>query len=333
MRTASGGVLLPDYRWGFGLAGLGMLLGVVIFQLFQGTLGDKGLPPEHRKSPVWFLVVLGGCALVTPCIFFLLSNKTVAGYILLSLAIGMLLWFLSLAFKLIAQGDRAGGQRMFAFLLLLFANMIFWASFEQAGNSLNFFARDHVADPSWWNFEWFQSVNAVFIIMFGPVFAVMWVALARAGRNPSIPRKFGLGLVQVGLGFLVCNWAIAMAGPDFRTPFGMLFFVYFLHTMGELCISPVGLSMVTKLAPAHMTGVAMGAWFLSISCGNYLAGIMSSIAGSLDEEKLEKGLITGGDALAAYSSAYSTIAWFAIAAGVVYLLFSKPIDKLMHGIK
>ncbi|MCC6783820.1 MAG: peptide MFS transporter [Planctomycetes bacterium] len=330
----SGLVLLPDYRWGFGMAGAGMLLGILTFRFFQRGLGDKGLTPENRQGAKWLLCVLAGCAVTAPCVHFLLSRKDIGGYILLILAIGMLLWFVSLGIKMSAAGDRAGGQRMYAFLLLLFANMIFWACFEQAGNSLNFFARDHVSNPGWWDFEYFQSVNAVYIILLGPVFAWLWVKLAAQDRNPSIPRKFGLGLVQVGLGFVVCNLAISMAGPEFRTPFLMLFLVYLFHTTGELCISPVGLSMVTKLAPSHMTGVAMGAWFLSISCGNYLAGVISAIAGgALDEDKLDKGQIVGADALAAYSSTYAGIAWFAIVAGALYLLLAKPMNRLMHGIK
>ncbi|MBI5852632.1 MAG: peptide MFS transporter [Planctomycetes bacterium] len=325
----SGMILLPDYRWGFGMAGAGMLLGLVTFLLFRRTLGDKGLVPANRTSPVWFCAVLAGCAAATPGVYFLLARDDIATKLLLVLAGGMVSWFVTLGIKLIRAGDRAGGQRLFAFILLLAANALFWASFEQAGNSLNFFARDHVSNPGWWKFTYFQSVNSGFIVLLGPVFAVLWVVLSRIGRNPSIPAKFGLALVQVGLGFLICNWAITMAGPDFRTPFVMLFLVYFIHTTGELCISPVGLSMVTKLAPAHMTGVAMGAWFLSIACGNNLAGILSSQAVGA----LEKGEVTGASALAAYTTTYTSIAWFAIGAGALYFLLSKPMNKLMHGIK
>jgi POT family proton-dependent oligopeptide transporter len=206
----SGMIVLPDYRWGFGIAGAGMVLGLVTFLGFRGLLGDKGLAPEHRRGVASIVLVLVGCAITTPGVYFLLARDDIATQLLMVLAGAMVAWFAWLGVKLIGTGDRAGGQRLFAFILLLLANTMFWAVFEQAGNSLNFFARDHVSNPSWWKFEWFQSVNSTFIILLGPVFAAMWVFLSRIGRNPSIPGKFGLALVQVGIGIRAPRRAAAI---------------------------------------------------------------------------------------------------------------------------
>ncbi len=331
--TEAGMASLPDYRWGFGLAGIGMLIGLVTFWFGQGTLGDKGLPPAHRKGLAPIGITLLGCAAIAPLVKMMLDEKDVTKWILVALSLVVLGIIAYTAMKEFGAGNKAVGQRMIVLIILLFANMVFWSSFEQAGNSLNFFARDHVNNPDWFSFENFQSVNPVYIILLGPVFAWLWVKLDKANVNPSIPAKFGLGLIQVGLGFGIAVMAIGMAGDDYRTPFVLMFVVYLLHTMGELCLSPVGLSMVTKLAPASMTGFVMGAWFLSIAMANLVAGMISSMAASLDEDKLEAGLITGGDALEAYSGAYGFLLWYSIGVGVLLLVFAKPLNKLMNGIK
>lgn len=329
----AGVATLADYRWGFGLAGAGMLLGVLTFWFGQHRLGDKGLAPAGTNQRLNMTYVVLGCAVLVPGVYLLIANREVVGYILGGLALAIVGYIVSTALKMFKEGDKVGGQRMFALIILLLANTVFWSCFEQAGNSLNFFARDHVSNPSWFLFEWFQSVNPAYIVMFGSVFAWLWLWLAKKNLNPSIPTKFGLGLVQVGLGFGVCLWAISMAGDDFRTPFVLMFLLYFLHTTGELCLSPVGLSMVTKLAPPRMTGLIMGAWFLSIACANFVAGLLSALAGSIDEDALEAGSIPKDEALAAYGDTYQLIFWYAIGAGCLLLLFSKPINKLMHGIK
>ena len=321
------GVVVPDYRWGFGMAGAGMLLGLVTFLIGGGLLKGEGGPPKDRNPMTALTVVVVGCAATVPAIFFLLSNKEVAFYLLLTLAAGVVGYLLYTGVTL----GKVVRQRITALIVLLFANALFWACFEQAGNSLNFFAQNHVGNREvlgvTFLFEWFQSVNPVYIVLFGPVFAWLWVWLARRKLNPSIPTKFGLGLVQVGLGFGVILLAIDWFESRSLAMFVQLFLVYFLHTTAELCISPVGLSMVTKLAPAHITGLVMGAWFLSISMGNYVAGMFSAIAGSAVSVEGE------GAPLSGYTSAFQPIFWMAIIAGVALLVLSRPLNKLMHGIK
>ena len=330
---AAGVASLPDYRWGFGLAGFGMLIGLLTFYVGQHRLGDKGLPPQGREGALPIAGVLVGCAVLVPGVYFLIANREVAGYILGGLALAMVSYIVLTALRLIREGDRPGGHRMFALIILLVANTVFWSCFEQAGNSLNFFARDHVNNPSWFLPEWFQSVNPIYIVLLAPVFAWLWLWLDKRKLNPSIPVKFGLALVQVGLGFGVCLLAISTADPDYRTVFILMFLLYFLHTTGELCLSPVGLSMVTKLAPPNMTGLIMGAWFLSIACANFVAGLLSALAGTLDQAALAAGEIPRDAALNAYQSTFELILWYALGSGALLLIFAKPINKLMHGIK
>jgi POT family proton-dependent oligopeptide transporter len=334
--VAQGFAELPDYRWGFLLAGIGMVLGLVTFWIGRGKLAGQGLPPAGREGMGSFLVVALGCAALTPLVFLLIDNKRIAGYILLSLAGGVTLYLLAFAMSCFREKDRVGGQRIFALLALLLANTVFWSAFEQAGNSLNFFARDYVHmitlpfSEKKFDFEWFQSVNSLFIILLGPVFAWTWLWLDQRRRNPSIPVKFSIGVIGVGLGFGVLMLAMQSVGMEGKVSFWSLVVLYMVHTCGELCISPVGLSMVTKLAPARMTGLVMGAWFLSISCANFLAGRISEYAATIDEKQAEAA---GGVPMANYYPAYEFLLYYTLAVGGLYLLISKPLNRWMHGIK
>jgi len=318
----------PDYRYGFMAAGIGMLLGLVAFGAGAKHLRGHGLPPAGREGMGSIIQVTIGCIVCVPLIYFLLSKKDLVGYSLLALGAGIVAYLLYIAF----QGDRVIRHRMFALLLLLLCNIAFWASFEQAGNSLNFFAQNHIIDlqlGSWvMPFEWFQSVNAIFIVALGPIFSAMWVWLDRSNLNPSIPLKFGLGLLQVGLGFMLLLAGIGGADAQGQVPWTFLTGLYLIHTTGELCISPVGLSMVTKLAPPQITGMVMGAWFVSIALANYAAGLFSKIAG-----EASVGATGGVEALGGYQSAFVPIVWMTMIVGGLLALFSPLVNKLMHGVK
>jgi POT family proton-dependent oligopeptide transporter len=319
----------PDYRYGFALAGAGMLLGLVCFGLFTRVLGDKGLPPQGKEGPGSVVAVTIGGLVVAPIIYLLLAlSEEVVGYILYAsfAAVGAML--LSVAFK----EEREVRQRMFVLLLLLVLNAVFWMGFEQAGNSLNFFAKKQL-DPltiGAWSMpaEWWQSVNAVFIVVLGPIFAAMWVALDRRNLNPTIPTKFGIGFLGMGLGFVIINLGIHGASAAGMVPWFFLLGLYFVHTVGELCISPVGLSMVTKLAPGRMTGMVMGAWFISIATGNFLAGKVSSLAAAAADK--------APDALGkvnAYGDVFQYMVWMGVGLGLVVIVTSKLINRGMHGVK
>ena len=320
----------PDYRYGFMAAGVGMVLGIFVFWRGFGTLGDKGLPPAGREGMGDTVKVAIGCLCTVPVIYSLMNAKEIAGYAMMTLMVGIFAYLLYVGMK----SDTAGRQRIYALILLLLCNIVFWASFEQAGNSLNFFARDHInaltlgkwAMP----FEWFQSVNAIFIVGLGPVFAWLWVWLDRRGANPSIPFKFGIGLVQVGLGFMLLLASFKGADAAGRVPYYMLTGLYLIHTTGELCVSPVGLSMITKLAPPSITGLVMGGWFLSIANANYAAGWISSLAGQSEVGESTKG---GVEALSNYTAAFTPIIWMSIGVGGALLLSSRLVNKLMHGVK
>jgi POT family proton-dependent oligopeptide transporter len=237
-----------------------------------------------------------------------------------------------------AHGNKVQVHRYIAMMILFLANACFWALFEQAGSSLNFFAREF-ATPMYGSMEtWqaggfgiFQSLNPLYILLFAPLFAMLWPKLEKMGMNPSIPRKFALGLIQVALGFYVLVWAISnMQNAAGLVPWIFLAFCYLLHTTGELCLSPIGLSMVTKLADEHEVGLAMGGWFLSIAMAQYLAGLIAAIAsgGSAGAH----GAMVAAD-INQYSGVYMQLFWIGLIFGIVYLILAPAINKLMHGVK
>lgn len=320
---------VSDYRYGFMTAGAGMLLGLVCFLFSTRHLEGHGLPPEEKKGigPI-IKVVLGGLV-VAPIIYVLLSvQEDVVGYILYAC-------FLSIAGFLlyVARGEeRVGRQQMYVLIILLLLNCVFWMGFEQAGNSLNFFAKNQLVPLSVgsWTMpaEWWQSVNALLIVALGPVFSWLWVFLDKRGMNPSIPAKFGLGFLGMGLGFLLINMGIKGANTAGLVMWYFLFGLYLIHTLGELCLSPVGLSMVTKLAPGRMTGMVMGAWFISIATGNFLAGKISTVAAN-------KAAATA-DAVGkvnAYADVFGSMVMLGCGVGIAVFILSRYMQRWMHGVK
>lgn len=324
------GLTVPDYRYGFMLAGIGMLLGLLVFGFGRGPLRGKGDVPANRGVGTWLGVVLG-CAVCVPLMYSLLRKKEEVGTALGILGAAITLYLLFFALK----SEKVVRDRILALLILLVCNVAFWASFEQAGNSLNVFADHHIRHLHIDFVDWtmlaedFQSVNAIAIVLLGPVFAAMWIKLDRLGANPSIPAKFGLALIQVGLGFGLLLLGMQSADDAGTIPWTWLVGLYLIHTSGELCLSPVGLSMVTKLAPERMVGMVMGAWFVSIACANYGAGLFSKIAGSVEIPDDAKG----ASALAGYVEAFTPILWMSVSLGVMLFVCSRLVNRLMHGVK
>jgi len=244
------------------------------------------------------------------------------------------IWFVT---RQMRSGNKVQVHRYIAMMILFLANACFWALFEQAGSSLNFFAREYstpmLGSMETWQaggFGVFQSLNPLYILLFAPLFAMLWPKLEKMGKNPSIPRKFALGLIQVSLGFLVLVWAISnMQNAAGLVPWIFLAFCYLLHTTGELCLSPIGLSMVTKLADEHEVGLAMGGWFLSIAMAQYIAGIIASIAsgGNGGHGEMTAASITQ------YADVYMQLFYLGLGFGIIYLIFAPLINKLMHGVK
>lgn len=315
---------VQNYKAVFIASGIGMLLALAWLWMGRGQLQGVGEPPKDRNGTTMMLYTMVGAALMVPLVYLLLS-KVGAG--ILQWVLGGL--FVILAVMLLAEAAREGSvqrDKVIAMLTLFVFNVLFWCFFEQAGSSFNFLA-DKIVDRNFsgWEFPvgWFQSVNPAAIVLLAPLAALIWTWMSRRNAEPSIPRKFGLGLLGNALGFLVLMYALTnLVMPDGRIPFWPLALCYVLQTMGELCLSPIGLSMVTKLAPVRYVGLAMGGWFLSISTGNNLSGIF---AGSVSGEK--------GMTVASALEGFTFSFYLLLGAGILLFLIAPLINKLMHGVK
>jgi POT family proton-dependent oligopeptide transporter len=225
---------------------------------------------------------------------------------------------------------------MIALTIMMVINIIFWAAFEQAGTSLTLFADGNVNRYIGF-IDWemppamTQFFNPFFIITFGSLFSWMWIKLDAMGKNPSIPMKFSYGILQLGAGFLVTLIGMQFVNDNFQVPLLTLVFLYMLHTTGELFLSPIGLSMVTKLAPKNIAGTAMGGWFLSFAMANYLAGAIATLTGG-EGHGGEAAVLTPQEGLDTYIDTFSTLGFVLIGFAVLIALLSKPLNKLMHGV-
>jgi proton-dependent oligopeptide transporter, POT family len=324
------------WKYGFGLAGFGMLAGLFTFLWGQKYLYGKAEPRDPAllsKSAagpisVEALIYILGLLAVIPMWFLVGQHDLVTT----TLSIGAPLIFLAM---FIWVGTRLSGHersRMFVALILIIFSVLFWTLFEQAGSSLTLYA-DQNTDLSVFglfsiNAGQTQLFNPGLIVLLGPVFAGAWAWLARRNREPSTAAKFGLGIIQVGLGFLVLVFGIEhFVGPDFRVPLIWLFLAYLLHTTGELCLSPVGLSMITRLSVAKVVGLMMGVWFLSSALAHTLAGL---IAQETSTDTVAGVVKDAAEQLASYQSVFGTIGWVGVGIGVVLVLLSPVLTRMMH---
>ncbi len=312
----------PAYKYVFITAGIGMVISMIWFWFGRDQLKGVGAPPPEAVGMQRVFMVIGGALLVIPGVYFLLSMGAAKLQWLLSAM------FIGLSAMLLVEGVKNGGaarDKVIAMLIIFAFNILFWMFFEQAGSSFTFLAENIVNRKFGdWIFPtgWFQSVNAIAIIALAPIIAWIWVKLGKS--NPSIPRKFGLGLIFNGLAFLLLMFALSklVDADSMKIPFWTLFMVYVIQSVGELCLSPIGLSMVTKLAPIRLVGLGMGGWFLSTGIGNNLSGIFASHVSG-------EGGMTTGSALSGYTFGF----WSLLIAGVVLFLIAPLIQKLMHGVK
>ena len=320
-----------SWHYGFAPAGVGMLLGLLQFKLTAKHLGTAGLLP-HREggegsdraaAKGWRYVGAGVAvlALVVGLIFAgviridpqTLAHKTT--YVIVGIAVA---YFIGIfAFGKLAQTEK---KQMSVIIILLVCAVVFFAGFEQAGSSLNLFAKNHTDRMlSLFNYEipagWFQTLNPVFIVTLAPAFAVLWVRLARRNLDPSTPLKFAFALLLLALGFLVMVFAARVVATGNKALPYWLILTYLVHTFGEICLSPVGLSAVTKLAPARFVGQMLGLWFLATSLGNLIAGLF---AGELSAEAVDQ-----------MPRLFLRMVLISAAAGVVLVLLVRPIKKLM----
>ena len=327
--------IVHGWRYGFGLAGIGMLFGLLIFIRYNSMLEGKSEPPSTeklRQTVVWFINVEWLCYLsgvgIVGLSMFLVMNEELVGGILGPLGVLMFIFMVGHALISLKGAERS---RMLAAMYFILAQIPFWALFEQAGSSLNLFTArlvDRVILG--WSVPGpvFQSLNAGFIFLFAPLMAWLWIGLAKKNLNPSTPVKFSLGVAMAGLGFLVLVAGMKGSGTAALTPVLFIFLIYWIHTIGELMVSPVGLSVVTKLAPANMVGMTMGAWFLYSGISNFLAGI---IARSTGAETIGGQITNVAVAKAGYIEVYSQVGFIAIGIAVAMLIVSPLVSKMMHG--
>ncbi|MEE9269491.1 MAG: peptide MFS transporter [Candidatus Krumholzibacteria bacterium] len=313
-----------NWHYGFGAAGVGMVLGLIQYKHGYKHLFDVGLPPddgpeklaEAKTKLIRAVGILLGIAAVMAIVrltgvwAYTLEGfaKALGGFVIL-LAVAYFLYVLALGHL-----NTEEKKRVIVIFLLFIGAALFWSGFEQAGSSMNLFA-EQLTNRTVFGWEapasWLQSVNPLFIIILAPVFGWLWVTLA--SRDPSIPVKFGLGLALLGVGFLVMAWGASYttSGEGNVSPMWLVV-TYFLHTTGELCLSPVGLSSITKLSPKHLVGQMMGIWFMGAALGNLFAGLIGGQFETLPLPKL-----------------FMAVALTAAGAGILFLLFSKPIRKLI----
>jgi len=325
--TIIAGYLGQTYGWryGFGAAGIGMLLGLLVFIGFRPLLQGKGESPDPARlnQPVagikfeWLLYGIGLAAIVG--IWGLIQYQGFYGWVLLVMGVLLLAYVLKEGFKL----DKHGRDRIFAIIFLIALQPVFWALFEQAGGSLNLYT-DRYVDRTMLGAEvpasLFQSINPFYIIVLGPVFAWLWTSLGRRGIEPSTPMKFGLALLQVGFSFLVLVWGAQTVGVAAMTPVIFIFLIYLFQTTGELCLSPVGLSAMNRLAPRFMASLIMGAWFFATAGGNFLAGVIGHATGGEDGNMSKEATL----------DIYSTIGWITIGIGVAVMVVAPFVKRLMH---
>jgi POT family proton-dependent oligopeptide transporter len=318
-----------NWHYGFGAAGVGMVLGLIQYRWTLGYLGGAGRRPVRRfedanaerrsrtRGWTWLaaglalfglLIALGyGGLIVYPPVQLALWS----GFVILALGVGFLAW---VYFR--GRLDARERRRLIALAILFLVQVLFWAGYEQAGSNFNLFAERYTELSIFgWGFpaSWFQSENSLLIIVLAPFFAWLWIGLGRRNLDPSTPLKFALGLVFVGFGFLVMTGAALIVVAGHKVLPTWLALTYLLHTIGELCLSPVGLSATTKLAPRRFGGRMMGTWFLFLALGELLAGL---IAGRFSAKEVSD-----------MPHIYLAIAAVTIAVGILLALFSRLIQR------
>jgi len=363
------GLLGVTVGWwaGFGLAGVGMLAGFVVFVLGKPWLMGKGEPPEpkalkakvlgpiDREMVIYILSLVGVVG-----VFFLVQRNPVVGAALIAgivASLGYILWFM------FAKCGKEERERLALAVFLIFGAVVFWTLFEQAGSSLSLFAAtnvqlDLVKAPIQWfggavtlatseqlvaagidkastfwintsfNAPQTQALNAGWILIFAPVFAFLWTWLGKRGRDLNPVVKFGLALLQVGAGFLVLQIGATFADGAFRMPLVFLVVMYMLHTTGELCMSPVGLSQMTKLSPPSVVSFMMAVWFMAVAIAQYVGGM---IAGLTTTETVGGQVLDPAAALATSLKVFNVIGLASIGIGILFLVLSPWLKKWSHG--
>lgn len=347
------------WHYGFGLAGVGMLFGLGVFLWGQRRLAGIAEPPNiaHLREPVWLGLsreagVYLGAALAAMVAWQLLEHGAWVGRLLSLIGVVVTLGLVAYLLRLV---DRVERDRLGVALVLTLFSVVFWAFFEQAGSSLNLFADRNVdrqlseplvriigaivgifggAVAREVPASIFQAVNPVYILLLAPLFGRLWVGLGRRGWEPSMPLKFGLGILQLGLGFAALWFGARQASADGVVAVGWLLLGYWLHTTGELCLSPIGLSMVTKLSPPKIVGLMMGTWFLSSSFAQYTGGLIAALTGVHAEgEGAGSTVPPPSVTVHVYADVFGKVAVVALLVGLVLMLVSPTLARRTHGVR
>lgn len=322
--------IVYGWAWGFGLAGIGMLFGLVVFHFGQSWLEGVAHPPAPEKLKQKLFGVISvelacyssALVVIAVCMSLLMMPAYIT-FIASGVGVAMFLFFIGYSFLRLEGVARS---RMWAALYFAVAQIPFWSLFEQAGSSLTL-VTSRLVDTN--IFGWqvptpvFQSLNAGFIFLFAPLVAWLWVWLSKKGWEPSTPVKFAIGVFGAGLGYLVLVGGMSSVGAAALTPVFFIFAIYWVHTMAELMLSPVGLSAMTKLAPASLVGLFMAAWFVYSGLGNAMSGVIAAAAGA---ETVGGQIVDVAGAKANYIQVFSSIGYIGMMIGFVMLLFA-PIVK------
>ncbi len=322
------------WHYGFAAAGVGMLFGLIQFKLSAKRLGTAGLTPTlDRSDPEdrrkmrngWrivgasLVVAILGIALLMTGIVQVNPQALAEKATVLIAAVAGLYFFILLTFGDLTTVEK---KRVVVIIILFLASAMFWAGFEQAGSSLNLFA-ERYTDRMIGSFEipagWFQTLNPTFIILLAPVYSALWVGLARRQLDPSTPAKFAIGLVLLGVGFAIMIGAAELVVAGNKVLPTWLIFTFLLHTMGELALSPVGLSAMTKLAPKRYCGQMMGIWFVSSALGLIVAGIL---AGEFRADSIDT-----------MPALYLQIVLTTAGSGLLLAVFARPIRRLIGDVR
>jgi POT family proton-dependent oligopeptide transporter len=336
--TIATGALNEAFGWwaGFGAAGIGMLAGLLVFGIGKPWLEGKGEPPnpERLAKPVigpinteW-LIYIGGI-LGVGAIWLVVQNHHLVEQVLPWASVVMLVY---LVYFMMTQCTWVESQRLILAIVLIASSAVFWTLFEQAGSSLNQFAQRHtvltvggvtLSSPQ------VQSFNAGMILVLAPIFALLWAVLGRLNLDPNPALKFGLALLQAGAGFYVLVWGASFVDDSFRVPLFVLALTYLLHTTGELCISPVGLSQMTKLAPSVLISTVMATWFLASSIAHIFAGFLAKMTAATT---VAGHVLDPSKAFVTYMTTFEFIGQIGLAAGAVLIILSPILRYLAHDV-
>jgi POT family proton-dependent oligopeptide transporter len=326
-------------HWGFTLAGFGMLTGLFIFLSAQkkfaaiadppnpANLRSRLLPGINKEMAIYL-----GAAVVLAFTWKLIQMTDVVGWLLVILGGGVFLGVIIYS----VRHERITRHRLWVALGLTAVSVVFWAFFEQAGSSLNLFA-DRNVDKVVMGVEVpapvMQAINPIFIILLGPFFAWLWVFLDTRRMNPTIPMKFGLGIIQLGLGFGALYYGAYVSQTDGIVGLYWLVIGYLLHTTGELCLSPVGLSMISKLAPPRMGAMMMGTWYLAVAFAQYAAGLIAQLTGVHGEAAGPVVEISPAETVMVYGNVFGGLALVAVGVGLFMMAVSPLVNRGTHGVK